>query len=162
MSTPWETELATFMSDLLAVQDDTLGVLTRKCTLLGSADLEGLARLEDEEKSLVGRLQGCLARREALLARAAEEGLPSNSIQSLSRALPRERRGELPNQLRLAKARTRLLRHRSLTNWVIIQRTLLHLSQMLEIIATQGRGNPTYKRGEPVGAASGALVDQEA
>ncbi|MBN2023107.1 MAG: flagellar export chaperone FlgN [Pirellulales bacterium] len=162
MSTAWKTELATFMTDLLDVQDETLGVLARRCALLGKADVEGLARLDEEEKRIVGKLQECLARREGLLAQAAQEGLPSDSIQSLSRALPKRERGDLPNQLKIAKARTRLLRHRSLTNWVIIQKTLLHLSQMLGIIATRGRGNPTYERGEPVATGSGSLVDQEA
>ena len=38
----------------------------------------------------------------------------------------------------------RLLQHHSLTNWVLVQRTLIHLSQVLEIIATGGRLKPTY------------------
>jgi hypothetical protein len=44
---------------------------------------------------------------------------------------------------------------------VLAQRTLIHLSQMLEIIATGGQMQPTYGKKESVGA-SGALVDQEA
>jgi len=51
-----------------------------------------------------------------------------------------------------------LLQHHSLVNWVVIQRTLLHLSQMLEIIATGGRLQPTYGKGES-STASGTLMD---
>jgi hypothetical protein len=64
----------------------------------------------------------------------------------------------LPAAIDEARSRTRLLQHQSLTNWVIIQRTLLHLSQVIEIIATGGRMQPTYDKNP----ARGALVDQTA
>jgi hypothetical protein len=52
-----------------------------------------------------------------------------------------------------------MLQHQSLANWVLVQRTLLHLSQLIEIVATGGEKPPTYQRSGPV-AASGALVDR--
>jgi hypothetical protein len=55
----------------------------------------------------------------------------------------------------------RLLQHQSLANWVLAQRVMLHLSQLLEIFATGGRLQPTYGRGE-MPTSSGALVDREA
>jgi hypothetical protein len=58
-----------------------------------------------------------------------------------------------------ARRRARLLQHQSLTNWVLVQRTLLHLSHVVEIIATGGRMQPTYGKGAPV-SAGGILVDQ--
>ncbi len=64
-------------------------------------------------------------------------------------------------EIRDARARARLLQHQSLTNWVFVQRTLIHLSQMLEIIATGGRLHPTYGKGDTADT-SGNLVDQEA
>lgn len=159
MQTPWESDLAAFMTDLLAVQDETLGVLSKKRQLLGAADVDGLAKLDVKEQQLVDRLQHCLQRREEMLRRAGQQGLPSESIESLSEGLPKTQRGDLPRQIRLSKAQTRLLQHHSLANWVIAQKTLIHLSQMLEIIATGGRPKPTYEKGTPVAAASGALVD---
>jgi hypothetical protein len=161
METSWESELATLLTDLLAVQDELLGTLTRKRQLLVNADSDGLTAIGRQEEQLIGRLQECLRRREALLARAAREGLPSASIRALSRALPRAGRGPLEDRVRLAGSRARLLKHHSFTNWVLAQRTLIHLSQMLEIIATGGRLQPTYGGGEPA-AASGALVDRAA
>jgi hypothetical protein len=53
------------------------------------------------------------------------------------------------------------VQHHSLTNWVLVQRTLIHLSQMLEIIATGGRMKPTYGEGGRTDAG-GSLVDQAA
>jgi len=161
METSWESELAALLTQLLATQDDVLEILARKRELLRTADSDGLVALGPEEEQVVGRLQQCMKRRGELLERARREGLPSTSIRALAQALPRSQRGELNRQIRQAGSRGRLLQHHSLTNWVVIQRTLLHLSQMLEIIATGGRLQPTYGEGEPVGA-SGSLVDRAA
>ncbi|MEA1951679.1 MAG: flagellar export chaperone FlgN, partial [Planctomycetota bacterium] len=150
METAWDSELANLMTDLLATQDETLRVLARKRELLLAGDGEGLAALDVEEQRLVERLQGSLDRREQLLKLAAEQGLPHKNLQSLSESLPKGTIGrERRDQLKLAKARARLLRHHGLTNWVVAQRTLIHLSQMLEIIATGGRLRPTYDNVQP-------------
>ena len=161
MGTSWDSQLAKLLTDLLAVQDKLLKILARKRELLISRDTEGLAALGPEEEELVGALQECLSRREQLLAKARQEGLPSASIRALSKALPRKQRAELDERIQLAGSRARLLQHHSLTHWVVVQRTLIHLSQMLEIIATGGRLQPTYGEGEPA-SASGALVDRAA
>jgi hypothetical protein len=161
METSWESELATLLTDLLAVQDQLLETLTRKRQLLADADTEGLSAIGLQEEQLLGSLQECLRRREELLAKAAQEGLPNASIRALSRALPRAQRGPLEDQVGQANSRARLLRHHSFTNWVLAQRTLIHLSQMLEIIATGGRLRPTYGERELTGG-SGALVDRAA
>jgi hypothetical protein len=115
------------------------------------------------EQQLIDRLQACHERRQQLLARAEAEGLPGDSIDSLSRRLPAQSRARLQASIQEAASRSRLLQHQSLTNWVLVQRTLLHLSQLIEIIATGGRAKPTYGNGsDRVAAATGALVDQAA
>ncbi len=161
MKTSWESELAELLNDLLAVQDDLLAILTKKCELLANCDADGLAAVGQQEEELVESLKECLARREALLARARLDGFPAGNIQALAGALPREQRKAIREQVKLAGSRARLLKHLSLTNWVVVQRTLIHLSQLLEIIATGGRLKPTYGREEPIGA-SGSLVDKAA
>ncbi len=155
----WDSELASLLAELSDIQTDLLEVLTDKRSRLLSADLEALRAMQSREAELVGRLQACHERRLALLARAADEGLPSANLTSLAAALPSEQRQHLTPQLREASARIRLLQHHSLTNWVLVQRTLLHLSQLLEIIATGGRLKPTYGKNDcaPTG---GSLVDQ--
>jgi len=161
MRTSWEPELAKLLNDLLAVQDELLAILARKRELLLASDAAGLAGLAPEEERIAGALEQWVQRREALLARAAQEGLPGGSIRALTTALPREQQGRLDESVRTAASRARLLRHQSLTNWVVIQKTLLHLSQVLEILATGGRLQPTYGGGEGV-RASGTLVDRAA
>jgi len=161
METSWESELAKLLGDLLAVQGDLLAMLVRKRELLAASDSAGLAALAPEEERLIAGLQQCVDRRKQLLVRAGQEGLPAVSIRALAKALPPAQRSRLDERIRLASSRARLLRHHSLTNWVVVQRTLLHLSQMLEIIATGGRLTPTYGGRETV-HASGALVDHAA
>ena len=104
--------------------------------------------MQGREAELVGRLQACHERRLALLAPRPAKGLPSANLTSLAAALPSEQRQHLTPQLREASARIRLLQHHSLTNWVLVQRTLLHLAQLLEIIATGGRLKPTYGKND--------------
>jgi hypothetical protein len=161
MNTSWDDELARLLNDLLAVQEELLGLLGRKREMLLASNAEGLTALVPEEDQLIARLHDCMRQREALLARAAEEGLPSGSIRALSSALPRSRRAELDDGLARAGSQARLLRHHSLAQWVVVQRTLIHLAHMLEIIATGGRLQPTYGGREAV-SASGALVDRAA
>ncbi|MBI3464526.1 MAG: flagellar export chaperone FlgN [Planctomycetes bacterium] len=159
MEIRWEEELSALLTDLSAVQTELLDLLSRKRQLLVKADLDALAELQPDEEQLAARLQVCHDRRAALLQQAAERGLPAASVRDLTAALPRDQRQELTPRVKQTAARARLLQHQSLANWVLAQRTVLHLSQMLEIIATGGRLQPTYGK-ENSAAAGGSLVDQ--
>ena len=120
-----------------------------------------IAAIGSREAELAARLQACHERRQQLLAQADAEGLPADSIQSLSVRLSDSSRTNVQASIREAANRSQLLRHQCLTNWVVVQRTLLHLSQLIEIIATGGRPKPTYDKG-PTPRAGGALVDRAA
>jgi flagellar biosynthesis/type III secretory pathway chaperone len=161
METAWESELASLLTNLLAVQDELIAILVKKRQMLIDADTVGLAAIGQQEQNLISRLQQCVQQREGLLKRTAAEGLPSGSIRSLTATLPKDERGDLGKRVKVAVARGRLLQHHSLTNWVLVQRSLLHLSQLLEIIATGGQAQPTYEK-DSVPRAGGVLVDQEA
>ncbi len=161
MEAAWESEIAAFLAHLSNVQEKTLDVLTRKGKLLAAADTAGLAALEAEEEELMARLQDCLQRREHLLERAKQHGLPSQNVRQLAQAVGQSPHSPLNDQIRLATHRGRLLQHQSLVNWVLVQKTLIHLSQLLEIIATGGRLQPTYHK-DSGAQATGALVDHAA
>jgi hypothetical protein len=79
----------------------------------------------------------------------------------LADSADRSVRGKLGARVKESSARMQLLQHHSLANWVLAQRCLLHASQLLEIIATGGRLQPTYGDKESV-HARGALVNHEA
>jgi flagellar biosynthesis/type III secretory pathway chaperone len=161
MSDNWEIEIASLLAELADVQSALLVVLSEKRTLLASADHAALSTVAGREQQLVARLQACHERRQALLTKAQAEGLPSESIRSLSAKLPAEGRERLQASMDEASERSRFLQHQSLTNWVLVQRSLLHLSQLIEIIATGGRPQPTYGNGSER-QNCGALVDRAA
>ncbi len=157
----WELEIATLLGGLSQAQDELLSLLSEKRQFLVNSNLVGLAGVQAREAELLARLEGCLDHRARLLAWASQDGLPSQSIQALSLTLSPRVREELSPQLAQASARSRLLGHHSLSNWVVAQRTLLYLSHLLEIIATGGRMQPTYEK-DASAAGSGSLVDQAA
>jgi hypothetical protein len=163
MNNPWESDIAALLAELADVQTALLGLLGEKRRLLATSDHQALTAMAGREQQLIDRLQACHERRQSLLERAEAGGLPADSVESLSHHLPAESRKRLQASIHEAAARSRLLQHQSLTNWVLVQRTLLHLSQLIEIIATGGRPKPTYENGTGQGAAAtGALVDQAA
>jgi flagellar biosynthesis/type III secretory pathway chaperone len=158
---PWEEDLVGLLEELSQVQDELLDVLARKRQCMAVGDARGMIDLQPAEQTLGQRLQQCHDRRAKLLAEATHQGLPSGSLGDLASALERQGGGDLRREVKQSSARMRLLQHQSLANWVLAQKALLHVAQMLEIIATGGRQRPTY--GKDAGAqARGALVDQEA
>ena len=157
----WETEIVNFLLELSVVQEDTLSMLVRKGEMLSKGDSRGLEKLAKEENDAMNRLQACLDKREKMLQIAKAEGLPDDSIESLAIRIDKDIPGKpLEEKCRNTKHKARLLQHQSLTNWVMTQRTLIHLSQMLEIIATKGRPTSTYNSKRIMNKSTGgALVD---
>ena len=154
-----EDELAALLSDLLAGQDELLAILSKKLQLLAAANVKGLSASGPQEQRWIDGVQDCLRRRQELLARAAREGLPAKNIKAMAERLPSTEGQALRQRVDLVRRRSRLLQQQNLVNWVVVQRTLLHLAQLLEIIATGGRLQPTYGERRLI-AAGGAMVDQ--
>lgn len=163
MTTPptnaWESQLAALLGRLTAAQRELLSLLATKRDLIVQRDHRGLVTLADREQQLGDELRACHAERERLLAAADAEGLPHQSLADLSTALPGRGSRQLEGSVAEARERARLIRQECLTQWVAVQRTVLHLAQMLEIIATGGRSQPTYGKGRSP-ERGGALIDQ--
>lgn len=157
----WEAEIAALLDELSSVQDELLSVLNAKREQLVAGNLAGLTEIQEREELLAARLAGCQERRADLLTAARKAGLAGDSLGKLATRAGGGQRGKLSQQAKAASARMRLLRNESLTNWVLAQRALLHVSQLVEIIATGGRLQPTYGEGESV-HARGSLVNHEA
>ena len=160
-SPSWESQVGALLAELSDVQTELLSVLQQKRNCLAAVDLPGLTALQPREEELVQRLDACQRQRRELLAQAASFGWPSDSLGKLTDSVTGAARGKLGEQVKQGSARMRLLQHHSLANWVLAQRCLLHVSQLLEIIATGGRMQPTYGDKDPV-HSRGALVNHEA
>ena len=156
-----EAEIGALLDDLSSVQSELLGVLGEKRDALIKADLVRLAELQPREERLASRLAECQERRTALLAAAKQQGRPGESIAKVARTAGGGKSNKLGERVKETAARMRLLQHQSLANWVLAQRSLLHVSQLIEIIATGGRMQPTYGDKESV-HARGSLVNQQA
>ena len=161
MTTDFESEISALLDELAGVQTELLAVLDEKRLALATADLESLRDLQPREERLAARLSTCHERRAELLAAAGREGLPSESVTKLANKASGGKSSKLGSRAKETADRMRLLQHHSLANWVLAQRSLLHVSQLLEIIATGGRIQPTYGDRESV-HARGSLVNQEA
>lgn len=158
MDDAWTDELAAYLTDLSAVQGELLSALGEKRAALLNADQARLEAVNGLESRLAERLSDCHERRLAMLARAEAEGAPHDSIRVLASSRGSAGRWHIVREIDAAERQTRLLQQECLTNWVLVQRTMLHLGQMLEIIATGGRQRPTYGK-EDCAQGHGVLVD---
>jgi flagellar biosynthesis/type III secretory pathway chaperone len=155
LQSPAPLDLASEISDLLdaltSVQGELLGVLGEKRQALATANIVRLSELAPREEQLAQKLQDCQER----------QGQGSDNLAKLATKTSGGKPSKLGSRVKETSARMRLLQHHSLANWVLAQRSLLHVSQLLEIIATGGRMQPTYGDKESL-HARGSLVNQEA
>ncbi len=158
----WQKDLSSFFDELSEVQHELAVVLVEKRQRLIDVDAEVLQIVEARENQLLARLQQCSEHRQELLAAAKHRGLPAESLQSALAALPQDdQRQALQSQLADAAMRCLQLRHTSITNWVLAQRSFIHISHLLKIIATGDHRSPTYDK-EEAGAVRGGLLDSDA
>jgi DNA-binding helix-hairpin-helix protein with protein kinase domain len=158
---PWETETASYLQELSDVQQQLLRVLHQKRRQMVANDVEAMEATQIEEQTLVERLEGLSEARSNLLQQARLNGLPNDSVQSLAMTVDSTGHGSLGKQAKRAKETLRHIQNETLTNFVLAQQTVLHLSQLLQIIATGGKLKPTYED-ENASAQGGTLVDQDA
>ena len=152
-------QIGQLLVSLTSVQDELLDVLQKKRQMMADCDSDGMRAMQPREEALNEKLQNIHHQRATLLDRAQQQGISVDSLQSLASELPPTEPSDLEDRLQDVSGKMRLLQHQSLTNWVLAQRSLLHVSQLLEIIATGGRLQPTYGKGAAV-PPSGALVDR--
>jgi flagellar biosynthesis/type III secretory pathway chaperone len=158
----WESEIVSLLDELSQVQDALFEVLAQKRACMANQDREGMAALDDREQDVRERLEACHRRRQQLLSAARQRSLPHESLGRLATSAAVGGREKLAKRVNQTADRMRLLQHESLTNWVAAQRSLLHFAQMIEILATGGRPDPTYRERGAAHLQGGSLVDQEA
>lgn len=155
-----ETEVLTYLEDLSTVQEELLALLVAKRAAISVGDLDQLSELGVREVAVQERMAELQIRRSEILATAQSEGIVCDSLEDLAGSARSEDSPILAREVKEAKQRMRLLQHETLTNWVVEQTSLLHVSRMLEIIACGGRLQPTYGKGGD-SQNRGTLVDRE-
>lgn len=160
-TTDWDAQLGELLTELSAVQGDLLHVLAEKRQVILQGDAPSLSGLAARESDILSRLDACHRRRTSLLSQAKASGMPSGSLTELAGRVAPNQHSKTQRDLKAASQNLRKLQSESLSNWVLAQRSLLHVSQLLEIIATGGRIQPTYEKDAST-HVRGNLVDSEA
>lgn len=152
-------ELVGYLDELTELQGDVLAYLRDKHELIASGKPSELEDFAPREENLIERLKNCQHHRARLLTYAAPESDQDATIASLAEGLPDEERHEVRRKISGARQQGHLVQQQMLSQWVAMQRSMIHLAHLLEIIATGGRSRPTYGK-EDSARASGSLVDQ--
>jgi len=155
-----ESAMASLLDEMTRVQEALLSLLRRRREAMSRGDLSELEQVGEMERGIHAELGECLKRREALLVEARQAGLEGKTLAEVARRFPEERAEAMDRKMGESRKLVEEVRLESLTNWVVAQRSLLYVSQMLEIIATGGRIRPTYLSSDAL--TRGSLVDQEA
>lgn len=143
-----ESMIADLLEDISNAQQEMLDHLNQKFSALKQRDVKALEAIQTDEEQLLRRLENCQTRRDELIKFANQNELSGNDLTEIAQSLPAEQSSEIKQKIGETHRQTKLLKHQGLTNWILAQRSLVHVTQILEIIATGGRMRPTYEKRE--------------
>ena len=156
-----KTDIQTFLTGLIETQNQLLAVLHKKQSLLVRPEKEALAAIEPEEEAMVENMQRMLNRREEILTAARMQNIPCDSIEQLcEHFFPRN--VNVQKMLIEAKSRTQQIQLLAYTNWTMSRKSLIHVSQILELLETRGQGKTTYSQRSKTDTSGGLQVDRVA
>jgi len=156
-----KTDILNFLNQLLEAQIQTLAVLHKQQKILVKPEKEAMALIVAEEEKALAAMQNVLKHREELLTSALLQNIRSDSIEQLcSHFCPHNI--EVQKLLNETSHRTQQIRLLSYTNWMIGRKSSIHISQILELLETQGEGKTTYQPQTNNSTASGNRVDRVA
>jgi hypothetical protein len=156
-----KTDIQNFLNQLIEAQAQMLAVLHKKQAILARPENDAMALISaEEEKSLV-MMQNVLQRREELLTSARLQNFPCDSIEQLCNHFF-SHNIEVQKMLSEAWHRTQQIRLVCYTNWTISRKSLIHISQILELLETQGQGKTTYQPQASNRPSRGHSVDRVA
>jgi len=139
-----KADLQDFLHQLIEAQSQMLAVLHKKQAILVKPEKETMALIVADEEKALETMQNVLKRREELLTTARLQNIQGDSIEQLcGHFFPQNI--EVQKLLDEARHRTQQIRLLAYTNWTISRKSLIHVSQILELLETQGQGKTTYQ-----------------
>ena len=160
MEKPMKTDLLDFLNQLIETQNQMLAVLHKQQALLVKPKKEVMASVYAEEETVREKMQQVLNRREELLTTARLQNISGDSIEQLcAHFFPHNI--EVQKMLDEAKHRTHQIRLLAYTNWTMSRKSMIHVSQILELLETRGQGKTTYHP-RPADVSGGGFVDRVA
>jgi len=156
-----KTDLLDFLNQLIDTQKQMLTVLHRQQQALVRPEKETMASVAAEEEQARNNMQQILNRREELLTAARLQNINGDSIEQLcEHFFPRNI--EVQQMLDEAKHRTHQIRLLAYTNWTMVRKSLIHVSQILELLETRGQGKTTYYPRPNADTSGGGFMDKVA
>ena len=156
-----KTDIPNFLNELIEAQNQYLAVLHKQQKVLIRPTREEIASISGEEEKAREQLQKMLARKEELLTAARLQNIQSDSIEQLcEHFFPHNVSVQkLLNEVRSRSQQMQLLAY---TNWTINRKSLIHVSQILELLETRGQGKTTYSQRSKTDTSGGLQVDRVA
>jgi hypothetical protein len=160
-------DLAREIEEFLVAIDETqdaLGAAYRdKRAAIRQANAAEINRITKIEEARVVELQVYLRRREQILQRALQMGLPADSLESVARTLPEPFRDSLLAHIEKTRRAADANRRESWILWIVCKQSLRFFSDVVELIANGGRRTPIYSARAGVELSTGgALLDARA
>ena len=156
-----KTDLQDFLKQLLEAQNQMLAVLQKKQAILVRPGKDAMALIAAEEEKILENMQRTLERRDEILTAARLQNIPGNSIEQLCEHFF-SRNIEVQKLLNEVKHRTQQIGLLAYTNWTMSRKSLIHISQILELLETRGQGKTTYHPQPNAETARGGFVDRVA
>ena len=156
-----KTDLIDFLNRLIETQKQMLAVLHRQQAVLVRPEKEAMALVTADEEVVREKMQQVFSRREELLTAARLQNISGDSIEQLcEHFFPRNI--EVQKKLDEARHRRDQIRLLAYTNWTMSRKSMIHLSQILELLETRGQGKTTYHPQSKSVTSRGTSVDRVA
>jgi len=156
-----KTDILDFLNQLIETQKQMLAVLHRQQAVLVRPEREEMASVTAEEEVVREKMQHVLNHREELLTTARLQNINGDSIEQLcGHFFPHN--VEVQKKLDEARHRRDQIRLLAYTNWTMSRKSMIHVSQILELLETRGQGKTTYHPRKNDGTSGGGIVDRVA
>jgi hypothetical protein len=154
-------DILDFLNQLIESQTQMIAILHKKQVVLVKPETKAMALISAEEEQILETMQNILQRREELLTTARLQNIRGDSIEQLcGHFFPHNT--DVQKMLDETKHRTQQIRLLAYTNWTMSRKSLIHVSQILELLETRGQGKTTYQPQTNPEASRGGFVDRVA
>ncbi len=155
-------ELDDLLNKLSSAHDELATILARQDELLATADAAGLQESANTQSVVVDRLQSLLRRREEWLQKASGTGQPISSISDWVQQVQSPESERWLVHLKTLQQSSDRIRRQSWRQWVVVQGAHRHQSELLHLIARNGRKTVGYGPSANSQSRGGAILDASA
>ncbi|WP_166830359.1 flagellar export chaperone FlgN [Thalassoroseus pseudoceratinae] len=155
-------ELDHLLSGLIATNEELAAILSQQDELLVAADAVGLQASAQKQSEVVERLQSLLSHREAWLNKVRTSDPSVKSISDWVQQVICPQTEQWREQLSVIKKSSDRVRRQSWRQWVVVQGAHRHQSELLHLIARNGRKTVGYGPSANPPSSGGAILDASA